>query len=108
RSRAVGLRVLTGAAQQAVEHRAGVAQLITGRLALATSRITSRWSGTQSLTLAASPYKNTDALVAGLQAAATASLTAEQDLATVRTRASFERSEERRVGKECRRGWWMG
>src|SRR5699024_7514041 len=86
----VGLRVLTGAAQQAVEHRAGVAQLITGRLALATSRITSRWSGTQSLTLAASPYKNTDALVAGLQAAATASLTAGQDLATVRTRASFE------------------
>src|SRR5699024_3078493 len=39
---------------------------------------------------AASPYKNTDALVAGLQAAATASLTAGQDLATVRTRASFE------------------
>ena len=86
----VGLRVLTDAARQAVEHRQGVAQLLTGRLALATSRITSRWSGTQSLTLAASPYRNTEVLVTDLQAAAVASLTTGSDLAKVRTREAFE------------------
>ena len=88
--RSVGLRVLTDAARQAVEHRQGVAQLLTGRLALSPSRITSRWSGTQSLTLAASPYATTEALVADLQAAAVASLTTGRDLAKVRSREAFE------------------
>ncbi len=85
-----GLRVLTDAARQAVEHRRGVAHLLRLRLALPTSRITSRWSGTQSLTLAASPYRSTEALVADLQAAAVARLTAGRDLAQVRTGAAFE------------------
>lgn len=88
--RTTGLRVLTDAARQAIEHRRGVAHLLTCRLALSTSRITSRWSGTQSLTLAASPYQNTDALVADLQAAAVASLTAGRDLAQVRSREAFD------------------
>ncbi|WP_022917488.1 ATP-dependent RNA helicase HrpA [Ruania albidiflava] len=86
----VGLRVLTDAARQAIEHRRGVAQLLTLDLALPTTRVTSRWSGTQSLTLAASPYRNTDALVADLQAAAVAALTTGHDLAQVRTRQAFE------------------
>ncbi len=88
--KSVGLRVLTDAARQAIEHRRGVAQLLAGRLSLATSRVTSRWSGAQSLTLAASPYRNTDALVTGLQAAAIAALTADRDLARVRSREAFE------------------
>lgn len=88
--RTTGLRVLTDAARQAIEHRRGVAHLLTCRLALSTSRITSRWSGTQSLTLAASPYATTEALVADLQSAAVASLATGRDLAKVRTREAFD------------------
>src|SRR5699024_4208513 len=86
----VGLRVLTDAARQAIEHRGGVARLLGLRLGLPTARITSRWNSMQSLTLAASPYRSTDALVADLQAAAVASLTAGHDLARVRARDAFE------------------
>ncbi|UFU06827.1 ATP-dependent RNA helicase HrpA [Ruania halotolerans] len=90
RTRAVGLRVLTDAGNQAVAHRGGVRALLLHRLALATNRVTSRWSSAQSLALAASPYRSTDALVRDLQLAAIASLTAEADLAALRRREDFE------------------
>lgn len=71
----VALRVLADASRQETEHTRGVRRLILGETALQQSRVTSRWSGTQSLTLAASPYKNTGALVADLQLAAVQNLT---------------------------------
>ncbi len=86
----VALRVLANAPDQAVSHRAGVLRLLYLGSALASGRITSRWSGAQSLTLAASPYRNTDALVADLQIAAISALVAGTDLAGVRDRATFE------------------
>ena len=71
----VALRVLADATAQAREHARGVRRLLLSETALQTGRITSRWNGTQSLTLAASPYRNTDALVADLQLAAVIALT---------------------------------
>lgn len=67
---AVALRVLADAADQAPSHARGVVRLLLSETALPTKRVTSRWSGTQALTLASSPYRNTDALVADLQLAA--------------------------------------
>lgn len=74
---AVALRILADAARQGPEHTRGVRRLLLTETAMQASRVTSRWSGTQSLTLAASPYKNTAALVADLQLAAVTSLTPE-------------------------------
>ncbi|WP_426309989.1 ATP-dependent RNA helicase HrpA [Cellulosimicrobium sp. E-16] len=71
----VALRVLADANAQAREHARGVRRLLLSETALQTGRITSRWNGTQSLTMAASPYRNTDALVADLQLAAVIALT---------------------------------
>ena len=71
----VALRVLADANVQAREHVRGVRRLLLSETALQTGRITSRWNGTQSLTLAASPYRNTDSLVADLQLAAVVALT---------------------------------
>jgi len=71
----VALRVLADADAQAREHARGVRRLLLSETALQTGRITSRWNGTQSLTMAASPYRNTDALVADLQLAAVIALT---------------------------------
>ncbi|MGN7701900.1 ATP-dependent RNA helicase HrpA [Cellulosimicrobium sp. 22601] len=71
----VALRVLADATAQAREHARGVRRLLLSETALQTGRITSRWNGTQSLTMAASPYRNTDALVADLQLAAVIALT---------------------------------
>nr|WP_307868622.1 ATP-dependent RNA helicase HrpA [Cellulosimicrobium cellulans] len=71
----VALRVLADANAQAREHARGVRRLLLSETALQTGRITSRWNGTQSLTMAASPYRNTDALVADLQLTAVVALT---------------------------------
>ncbi|WP_251152724.1 ATP-dependent RNA helicase HrpA [Cellulosimicrobium sp. Marseille-Q4280] len=71
----VALRVLADANAQVREHARGVRRLLLGETALATGRITSRWSSTQSLTLAASPYRSTEALVGDLQLAAVIALT---------------------------------
>ncbi|WP_454042477.1 ATP-dependent RNA helicase HrpA [Cellulosimicrobium sp. Marseille-Q8652] len=71
----VALRVLADANAQVREHARGVRRLLLGEVALATGRVTSRWSGTQSLTLAASPYRSTDALVTDLQLASVIALT---------------------------------
>ncbi|EYR63721.1 ATP-dependent helicase [Actinotalea ferrariae CF5-4] len=66
----VAVRVLADPAQQRRRHPEGVRELLLGELALATGRITSRWTAAESLTLAASPYRSTDALVLDLQRAA--------------------------------------
>nr|WP_232216157.1 ATP-dependent RNA helicase HrpA [Promicromonospora sukumoe] len=75
----VALRILADETAQAAAHAAGVRRLLLSETALGTGRITSRWTGTQSLTLAASPYPSTEALVADLQLAAVGSLTAPAD-----------------------------
>ncbi|WP_442946343.1 ATP-dependent RNA helicase HrpA [Oerskovia sp. USHLN155] len=71
----VALRVLADRSTQDREHARGVRRLLLGETALQSARVTSRWSGTQSLTMAASPYRNTEALVADLQLAAVVALT---------------------------------
>ncbi len=90
---AVALRVLADATAQAREHARGVRRLLLTETALQTGRITSRWNGTQSLTLAASPYRNTDALVADLQLAAVIALTSggsgQPDAATIRDAEAY-------------------
>ena len=48
----------------------GVTALALARTALPTARVTSRWSAQESLVLAASPYRSTEALVEDVQAAA--------------------------------------
>ncbi|WTM18093.1 ATP-dependent RNA helicase HrpA [Isoptericola halotolerans] len=76
----VALRVLADAAAQDVAHERGVRRLLLTETALATARITSRWSSKQSLTLAAAPHRNTEALVADLQLAAVIALTSSDEL----------------------------
>ncbi|MBE7700569.1 ATP-dependent RNA helicase HrpA [Oerskovia sp. Sa1BUA8] len=71
----VALRVLADRSAQDREHARGVRRLLLGETALQTARVTSRWTGTQSLTMAASPYRNTEDLVADLQLAAVTALT---------------------------------
>lgn len=93
----VALRVLADATAQAREHARGVRRLLLSETALQTGRVTSRWSGTQSLTMAASPYRNTDALVADLQLAAVIALTSggsgqygtQPDVATIRDAEAY-------------------
>lgn len=94
------LTILPDAAAQAAAHGEGVTALALARTALPVARVTSRWSGAQSLRLAASPYRSTDALVADLQLAA-ARVVAQRwaegtggnggvPLAQVRSRTQFE------------------
>jgi ATP-dependent helicase HrpA len=82
----VSLRVLADATRQAAEHRRGVRRLLLAETALATSRVTTRWSGTQALTLASSPYRTTEALVADVQLAAVDALLGDR---TVRDEAAY-------------------
>jgi len=77
----VALRILADGNAQASVHAAGVRRLLLSEAALGTGRITSRWTGTQSLTMAASPYPSTEALVTDLQLAAVISLTSGGDSA---------------------------
>ncbi len=71
----VALRVLADAAARPAAHARGVRRLLLLENALAPARVTSRWSGTQALTLAASPYKSTNLLAEDLQLAAVIALT---------------------------------
>ncbi|HWS57033.1 MAG TPA: DUF3418 domain-containing protein, partial [Actinotalea sp.] len=71
----VALRVLADAAPE--RHARAVRELLLGELALPTGRVTSRWTAQESLTLAASPYPSTAALVVDLQRAALDALVAE-------------------------------
>lgn len=70
----VALRLLTVPSEQAAAHASGVQRLVLERCQLATNRITTRWTGHQALVLAASPYHNTEELVADCQRAAVNSL----------------------------------
>lgn len=72
-----GLRVLADAGVQVEAHRRGLRAMLLRETSLATARVTTRWTGTQALTLAGSPYRSTDALVADVQRAAVDHLLAE-------------------------------
>ena len=71
---AAGVRVMASAAEADREHRAGLARLLLSRVALATNRVTTRWTGREALMLAASPYADTAALVADAQMASALAL----------------------------------
>ena len=73
----VVLRVLADPAVQVESHRRGLRRLLLLDAGLATARVTTRWSGTQALTLASGPYRTTDALVTDVQLAAIDQLVAE-------------------------------
>lgn len=66
----VSLRLLSQKAQQKTRHRAGVRRLLLIETGLPTARITTRWTGTTALALAATPYPSTDALATDMQFAA--------------------------------------
>ena len=88
---AAGVRVMASAAEADREHRAGLARLLLTRVALATNRVTTRWTGREALMLAASPYADTAALVADAQLASARSLVDELSTpANVRDPEAFE------------------
>ena len=88
---AAGVRVMASAAEADREHRAGLALLLLSRIALATNRVTTRWTGREALMLAASPYADTAALVADAQLASALSLVDELSTpADVRGPEAFE------------------
>ena len=88
---AAGVRVMASAAEADREHRAGLAHLLLTRVALATNRVTTRWTGREALMLAASPYADTTALVADAQLASALSLVDELNTpANVRDPEAFE------------------
>ena len=96
-TRSADLRILPDAAAQLGAHGAGVTALALARTALPTARVTSRWSAQESLVLAASPYRSTEALVEDVQAAAArvvagrwAASASGCALAEVRSREVFE------------------
>ncbi len=91
----VSLRVMASAADQARAHPGGVVRLALGKVSLGTERVTTRWTGADALTLAASPYPTTAALVADIQLASATALAqqwaaANVPLDAVRSRAEFE------------------
>ena len=88
---AAGVRVMASAAEADREHRAGLARLLLTRIALATNRVTTRWTGREALMLAASPYADTAALVADAQLASALALVDELSTPTdVRDPEAFE------------------
>ena len=88
---AAGVRVMASAAEADREHHAGLAHLLLSRVALATNRVTTRWTGREALMLAASPYADTAALVADAQLASALSLVDELSTpANVRDPEAFE------------------
>lgn len=70
----VAVRALADESAVPEASRRGLRRLLLLDVGLATGRITTRWTGTQALTLAASPYPSTDALVRDVQLAAIESL----------------------------------
>lgn len=88
----VTLQVLTSATEASAAHHTGVLALLTHALALPAGRITSRWSPSQALTMAASPYRSTEQLAWELQFAAIGSLCTELKIrpSQIRTLAAFD------------------
>nr|WP_239078732.1 DUF3418 domain-containing protein [Cellulomonas marina] len=70
------VRTLADAAARPTASRRGLRRLLLADVGLPSGRVTSRWTGTQALALAASPYPSTDALVADVQLAAIDALVA--------------------------------
>ena len=88
---AAGVRVMASAAEADREHHAGLARLLLTRVALATNRVTTRWTGREALMLAASPYADTTALVTDAQLASALALVDELSTpANVRDPEAFE------------------
>jgi len=85
----VGVRVLGSPASAEAAHRAGLRRLLLADVGLGTARITTRWTGTQALALASSPYPTTEALVTDVQLAAIEALV--PDPAAVRDRDSYDK-----------------
>ncbi|WP_455135071.1 DUF3418 domain-containing protein [Schaalia cardiffensis] len=69
-----GVRVMANPHEAECKHREGLARLLLFRLRLQRTRVTTRWTGRQALMLAASPYKDTAALVDDAQLASALSL----------------------------------
>jgi len=88
------------ATPDAAAHAAGVRRLLLTQLALPVKRVTTRWTGAQALSLAASPYKSTESLVADLQLAAVIAVVPEAG--EIRTRDGFSKASDRvRAGLEA-------
>lgn len=66
----VAVRSLADESTRPEAARRGLRRLLLLDVGLQPARITTRWTGTQALTLAASPYPSTDALVSDVQLAA--------------------------------------
>ena len=94
-ARSADLVILSDADAQAREHGGGVTALALARTFLPVGRVTSRWTADESLTLAASPYRSTEALVEDVELAAARVVTGRwaatsgHDLAAVRERVVF-------------------
>ena len=91
----VALRVLASAGEQAAAHAEGVTMLALARTRLATERVTTRWTGTDALTLASAPHRSTAELVEDVQRAAAQAIAARWQasniaLDAVRTREQFD------------------
>lgn len=72
---AISLRVFADQATRDAQHGTAVQRLLLSETALSEKRITTRWTSSQMLTMAASPYPTTAALVQDLQLAAVKALT---------------------------------
>ncbi|KRD43442.1 ATP-dependent helicase [Cellulomonas sp. Root930] len=84
----VAIRALADESARPEAARRGLRRLLLLDVGLAQARITTRWTGTQALTLAASPYPSTDALVRDVQLAAIESLMTEP-AANIRTAEAY-------------------
>ena len=93
---AADLTIMPDANAQAAAHGEGVVALALARTILPTGRVTSRWGSAESLALAASPYRSTEALVVDIQLAAARTVAGRwaeasgRRLDEVRERAVFE------------------
>ena len=89
-----GVRIMANPAESDRLHRLGLAHLLLVRVRLATSRVTTRWTGREALMLAASPYRDTATLVADAQLASVISLvdefTTPAGASSVRDAQAFE------------------
>ncbi|MEW6920548.1 ATP-dependent RNA helicase HrpA [Trueperella pyogenes] len=94
-SRSVSLKVLAEPAEQVRDHRLGVIRLLATELALPEGRVTSRWTGEESLTMAAAPYRSTADVVDDLHKAAARNIADrwakanDKPLGRLRTRADY-------------------
>ncbi|NUU17155.1 ATP-dependent RNA helicase HrpA [Cellulomonas humilata] len=84
----VAVRALADESARPEASRRGLRRLLLLDVGLTQGRITTRWTGTQALTLAASPYPSTEALVRDVQLAAIESLLTEP-ASSIRTAQAY-------------------